>query len=137
LISQAVVVGDARPFIAALIVLKPESAALWAIDHGLDNPPLVELAGNAELRAVIRSAVDDANRSVSVAESIRDFALLPESLTIDGGELTPTLKVRRAVIENRYAHVIERLYGRSSELADKSDLYAMPRALEHALGHHT
>jgi long-chain acyl-CoA synthetase len=125
LISQAVVVGDARPFIAALIALEPESVTAWALAHGLGAAPLVELAGNADLRAVIRSAVDDANRSVSVAESIRDFALLPESLTIENGALTPTLKVRRSVVEHRYAHMIERLYGQpASALADKSDLYA-------------
>lgn len=60
---------------------------------------------------MVQSAVDDANRSVSRAESIREFALLPALLTIADGELTPTLKVRRAVVEARYAQVIERLYG--------------------------
>jgi long-chain acyl-CoA synthetase len=111
LISQAVVVGDARPFIAALITLEPEAMSRWATEHGLGDVPTTELAENVVLRAVIQSAVDDANRSVSRAESIRKFALLPEGLTITGGELTPTLKVRRAVVEKHYAQVIERLYG--------------------------
>ena len=69
-----------------------------------------ELAEDAEVRAVIRSAVDDANRSVSRAESIREFALLPEDLSIAAGELTPTLKVRRAIVDQHYDHIIERIY---------------------------
>jgi long-chain acyl-CoA synthetase len=111
LISQAVVVGDARPFIAALITLDHEAMSQWATEHGLGDVPTTELAENVDLRAAIQSAVDDANRSVSRAESIRKFALLPEVLTITEGELTPTLKVRRTVVEKHYAHVIERLYG--------------------------
>jgi long-chain acyl-CoA synthetase len=114
LISQAVVVGDARPFIAAFITLEPEAASQWGADHGLGNATVVELAENTELRAVIQSAVDDANRSVSRAESIREFAVLPDGLTIESGELTPTLKVRRAVVETRHANVIEQLYGQRS-----------------------
>lgn len=111
LISEAVVVGDARPFIAALITLDPEAVTEWATEHSLGDMPMTELADNVDLRAVIQSAVDDANRSVSRAESIRKFALLPEGLTIGGGELTPTLKVRRAVVEKHCGHVIEMLYG--------------------------
>lgn len=111
LISQAVVVGDARPFIAALITLDTEAMSQWAAEHGLSDLPLSELAEDVDLRAIIQSAVDDANGSVSRAESIRKFAVLPDGLTIAGGELTPTLKVRRAVVEKHYGHVIERLYG--------------------------
>jgi long-chain acyl-CoA synthetase len=115
LISQAVVVGDARPFIAALITLDPEAASQWATDHGLGSPTVVELAENNDLRAAIQSAVDDANRSVSRAESIREFVVLPDGITIESGELTPTLKVRRAVVETRHAKVIQHLYSATSE----------------------
>jgi long-chain acyl-CoA synthetase len=111
LISEAVVVGDDRPFIAALISLDPDAATRWATQRGLSDVTVADLAENVDLRAVIQSAVDDANRSVSRAESIREFALLPESLTIAAGELTPTLKVRRGVVEKHYSHVIERIYG--------------------------
>jgi long-chain acyl-CoA synthetase len=111
LISHAVVVGDARPFIAALIALDPEAVSEWAIENGLGTSPMTQLTDNVELRAVIEAAVDDANQSVSRAESIREFALLPEDLTIAGGELTPTLKVRRAVVEKVYRDMIETLYG--------------------------
>jgi long-chain acyl-CoA synthetase len=110
LISEAVVVGDARPFIAALITLDPEAATAWARQHGLSDVTMADLTKNVDLRAVIQSAVDDANRSVSRAESIREFALLPWNLTIAAGELTPTLKVRRAVVEKLYSNVIERMY---------------------------
>ena len=110
LISQAIVVGDARPFIVALISLDPEAVTQWSTDHGLGRRSMEELADNADLRAEIRSAVDDANESVSRAESIREFALLPDELSVEGGELTPTLKVRRTVIEARYAAAIDRLY---------------------------
>ena len=112
-ISQAVVVGDGRPFIAALIALEPDAVAQWAVDRGLGDTSLAGLADNSELRAVIRSAVESANRSVSTAESIRDFALLPDSLSVERGDLTPTLKVRRSVVEGRYADLIERFYGPS------------------------
>jgi long-chain acyl-CoA synthetase len=111
LISQAVVVGDARPFIGALVTLDPDAVAAWAVDRGHDGVPLAALEQNADLRAEIQSAVDDANRSVSRAESVREFVLLPDDLTIERGELTPTLKVRRAVVEQHYGHVIDRLYG--------------------------
>jgi long-chain acyl-CoA synthetase len=111
LISHAVVVGDARPFITALITLDPEAITHWATDHALREAPMTELAENADLRSVVQSAVDNANRSVSRAESIRKFALLPSDLTIAAGELTPTLKVRRAAVEKHYADVIERMYG--------------------------
>jgi long-chain acyl-CoA synthetase len=110
LISQAVVVGDARPFIAALITLDPDAAGQWANNHGLGDLPAEELTASAELRTVIQWAVDDANRSVSRAESIRAFEVLPDGLTIESGELTPTLKVRRSVVAARRADVIGRLY---------------------------
>jgi long-chain acyl-CoA synthetase len=110
LISQAVVVGDKRPFVAALVSPDPEAVAMWARAHGLGGVSMTGLVRSAELRSAVQSAVDDANRSVSRAESIREFALLPEELTISRGELTPTLKVRRAVVEAHYAQILEHLY---------------------------
>ena len=72
---------------------------------------MAELLEHELLRAHLQGAVDDANRSVSKAESIRAFAILPRDLTIESGELTPTLKVRRAVVAKTYGTVIEELYG--------------------------
>jgi long-chain acyl-CoA synthetase len=111
LVSQAVVVGDGRPFIGALVTIDEDAAGDWAVERGLLVTGSGELLALAELRAAVQQAIDDANRSVSRAESIREFAILPQDLTIAAGELTPTLKVRRFVVEKAYAPVIEQLYG--------------------------
>jgi long-chain acyl-CoA synthetase len=110
LISQAVVVGDRRPFVAALLALDEEALAVWAGEHGHPGATAADLADDSELRAELQRAVDDANQSVSRAESIRSFAVLPRDLTIDAAEITPTLKVRRANVEKCYADMIDGLY---------------------------
>jgi long-chain acyl-CoA synthetase len=111
LISQAVVVGDQRPFVAAMLAVDSEALQEWATDQELERLAVAELLDHELLRAHLQDAVDDANRSVSKAESIRAFAILPRDLTIDSGELTPTLKVRRAVVTDTYYTVIDELYG--------------------------
>jgi long-chain acyl-CoA synthetase len=110
LVSQAVVIGDARPFIAALVTLDEEAAHEWAAEHGRSDATTADLVDDEALVAEVQVAIDDANRSVSRAESIRTFALLPRDLTIESGELTPTLKVRRSVVTKSYQHVIDALY---------------------------
>jgi long-chain acyl-CoA synthetase len=110
LISQAVVVGDQRPFISAMLALDPEALEVWATDHGLNGLDTAQLFGHEELRSELQAAVDRANVSVSKAESIRKFAILPTDLTIGAGELTPTLKVRRSIVAKSYESVIEELY---------------------------
>jgi long-chain acyl-CoA synthetase len=112
LISQAIVIGDARPFIAALVTIDETAFGQWAMEHGHVGRGIAELCDADELRSVIRSAVDDANRAVSRAESIREFMILPRDLSIEADELTPTLKVRRAVVEKCYADVIDSIYTR-------------------------
>jgi len=111
LVSQAVVVGDERPFVAALITIDEDAFADWASEAGIAANTVAEAADTAELRAAIGAAVDEANLSVSRAESIREFAILPSDFTIDAEELTPTLKVRRAVVHYRYQAAIESIYG--------------------------
>jgi long-chain acyl-CoA synthetase len=111
LISQAIVVGDQRPFVAAMLALDEEALCEWAADQGLDGTVVRDLLDHALLRAELQAAVDTANRSVSKAESIRTFAVLPRDLTIAAGELTPTLKVRRMVVAKSYGYVIEEMYG--------------------------
>ena len=112
LVSQAVVIGDQQPFIAALITIDEDAFAIWAQEEaGTAGATVAEAADGAELRAVIAGAVDAANSSVSRAESIREFVILPRDLTIEAGELTPTLKVRRTVVAARYEAAIESIYG--------------------------
>jgi long-chain acyl-CoA synthetase len=110
LVSQAVVVGDQRPFIAALVTIDQDAFADWASETGLAVTTVAEAADTAELRAAINDAVDEANLSVSRAESIRKFAILPNDFTIDAEELTPTLKVRRTIVHLRYRAAIESIY---------------------------
>lgn len=107
LVSQAVVVGDGRPFIAALVTLDELAVAQWSGQQGSEH---FEPLGAADLQAIVQEAVDQANSSVSRAESIRKFVILPRDFTIAAGELTPTLKVRRVVVEKAYASVIDQLY---------------------------
>jgi long-chain acyl-CoA synthetase len=111
LVSQVMVVGDAKPFIAALVTLDADALGPWASAHGLDSASGQELARNADVVAEIQVAVDYANEAVSRAEAIKTFRVLPEDLSIEGGELTPTLKVKRSVVASKYAGVIEEIYG--------------------------
>ncbi|MGH9229454.1 MAG: AMP-dependent synthetase/ligase, partial [Acidimicrobiales bacterium] len=110
LISQAVVVGDDRPFIAALITIDHDAFAAWRAERDEPDLTVAEVVDRPDLRAVIQEAVDAANAAVSRAESVRAFAILPTDLAIDRGEVTPTMKVRRATVLARYADVIDRLY---------------------------
>jgi long-chain acyl-CoA synthetase len=112
LISQCLVVGDQRPFIAALITIDQESWPVWLKQHGHDaDTELADLVDDPELNADVQEAVDDANKAVSKAESIRKFAILPEDWTEQGGQLTPSLKLKRAVVHKEASAEIAALYG--------------------------
>jgi long-chain acyl-CoA synthetase len=112
LVSQCLVVGDAKPYIAALVTADPETLVQWKADNGKpETATIAELRDDPALRAEIQTAVDEANKAVSRAESIRKFVILDEDLTEAGGQLTPTLKVRRAIVVKQYAAQIELLYG--------------------------
>jgi long-chain acyl-CoA synthetase len=112
LISQAIVVGDNRPFIAALITIDEEQFPTWAQNKGKTGHKVADLVDDPDLRAEVQSAVDNANKAVSRAESIRKFEILTEDFTIEGGELTPTLKVKRNVVHDRHTEAIEALYSK-------------------------
>jgi long-chain acyl-CoA synthetase len=111
LISHCVVVGDRRPYVAALITLDMEGVSHWRRMNGKHPVPAELLTGDAELRAVLQRAVDEANKLVSRPESIRRFAVLPVDFTEEAGQLTPSMKLRRAVILRDFAREIEALYG--------------------------
>lgn len=111
LVGQIVVVGDQRPFIAALITLDPEMLRSWLQQHG-ENPdmPLSEAAQHPKVLAEIQHSIDRANTRVSRAESIRKFVVLDEEFTEANGTLTPKLSIRRHVILEKYAGVIDGIY---------------------------
>jgi long-chain acyl-CoA synthetase len=111
LVSQAVVVGDGRPFIGALLTLDPDASARWATGVAGDGADIATLLDDPRLLAELQTAVDAANSRVSRAESIRAFRVLPKDFTV-GVELSQKLSVRRHVVTERYADVIEDLYGR-------------------------
>lgn len=111
LISQAMAVGDNKPFIGALITIDPEAFDVWKQHHGKEATASVEdLAADPDLVAEIDLAVKQANQAVSNAEAIREFRILPSDFTVLTGELTPTLKVKRAVVAQRFAADIEAIY---------------------------
>jgi long-chain acyl-CoA synthetase len=111
LVSQCLVVGDRKPFIAALITLDPESLPAWLGQVGRPaSTPLAEIVDDPQLRAEVQLAVDDANNAVSRAESIRKFVILPIDWTEPGGQLTPSLKLKRNIVQAECADEIGALY---------------------------
>jgi long-chain acyl-CoA synthetase len=109
LVDQCLVVGDGRPFIAALVTLDREALPAWAERHG-KKADLRHLVGDADLRAEIEQAVDDANKAVSKAESIRKFRILADEWTEEGGQLTPSLKLKRNVVMREVRDEVAALY---------------------------
>ncbi|PXY28038.1 AMP-dependent synthetase/ligase [Prauserella muralis] len=111
LISQAMVVGDQRPFIAALVTLDEEFFPTWKAQNGKpENATVADLADDPDLHAAVQAAVDEANKQVSHAEAIKKFTILPHDFTESGGEITPSLKLKRNVVSKNYADDIESLY---------------------------
>jgi long-chain acyl-CoA synthetase len=110
LVAQACVVGDRRPYPAALIVLDAEVAPGWAAARGVPWSGLERFAADERVIAEVQSAVDATNQQVSRAHQIKRFAILPGEWSVETDELTPTLKLKRRVIHHKYAKEIERLY---------------------------
>jgi len=113
-VSQALVVGDRRPYAAALITLDPAEIGKWADERGLDGS-LETLARDEQVNALVQEIVDGVNRDRSRFEQIKRFAILPRDFEPDRGEVTPTLKLKRRVCMEHYAAEIEGLYGPESQ----------------------
>jgi long-chain acyl-CoA synthetase len=109
LVSQCVVVGDRRPYLVALVTLDPEEAAAYAKENGLDETP-AQLSANPDVKASIMAHVDQINQNFARVEQVKKIAILPEDLSQENGELTPTLKVKRAVVTAKRENEIEQLY---------------------------
>jgi long-chain acyl-CoA synthetase len=108
-VSQAMVYGDKRPYLVALVTLNVETVTRFAREKGIGGEPgtLVE---HVEVRAEVQRAMDDVNSRLSSFETVKRFAILERDFTIEGGELTPTLKVKRKVVSDRYEKLLEELY---------------------------
>jgi long-chain acyl-CoA synthetase len=109
LVSQCVVVGDRRPYLVALVTLDPEEALAYAREHGLPEDP-TELSRNPEVRAAIEAHLAKVNEKFARVEQVKKIAILPHDLSQESGELTPTLKVKRAVVADKHQGEIEQLY---------------------------
>ncbi|MGW9380629.1 AMP-dependent synthetase/ligase [Streptomyces albidoflavus] len=110
LVGQCMVVGDDRPYITALLTLEPEGIAHWRKMRKKEELTTEKLVGDPELLEALQKAVDDANKLVSRAESIRRFTVLPVDFTEEGGHLTPSLKIKRPAVEKDFAEEIEAMY---------------------------
>ena len=110
LIGQAVAIGDRRPYNVALIVLDPDVSAKWAAEHGIDGSPAA-LTGHESVQAEVERGVAEANSHLSRVEQIKRFTVLPADWLPGGDELTPTMKLKRKPIAEKYAAEIEGLYG--------------------------
>jgi long-chain acyl-CoA synthetase len=110
LVSQCMVVGDNQPFIAALVTIDPDALKAWVVNHKKDGASINDLINDPDLIAVVQTAVDEANKAVSKAESIRKFTILPVDFTIAGGHLTAKLSVKRHVVAKEFAQEIEALF---------------------------
>ncbi|MGH3911962.1 MAG: AMP-dependent synthetase/ligase, partial [Pseudonocardiaceae bacterium] len=111
LISQCMVMGDRQPYIAALVTLDAEALPAWGAEHGKPaSATAADLVDDEDLLVEVQRAVDEANKAVSKAEAIRKFQVLPVDFTESGGQLTPTLKLKRAVIAKDFATDIDALY---------------------------
>lgn len=110
LVSQCMVVGDNKPFIAALITIDQEALKAWSAANKKVGASLSELAKDPDLQAVIQTAVDEANKAVSKAESIRKFTILPVDFTLAGGHLTAKLSLKRHVVAQEFAKEINELF---------------------------
>ena len=110
MIGQACLIGDARKFVSALVTIDTEVAPGWAKSNGVPYTDLASFAADPRVIAAVQTGVDDANRRLSQVEAIKRFAILPTEWTADSGELTPTLKLKRSVVHERFGKEIEALY---------------------------
>ena len=111
LVGQCIVVGDGKPFIGAVVTIDPESWPAWLAQNSIPaNTTIAEMTQDPRLTAVVQSAVDEANKAVSHAEAIKKFSIVPVDWTEEGGQLTPSLKIKRRVIMEEHASDVSSLY---------------------------
>jgi long-chain acyl-CoA synthetase len=113
MVAQAVAIGDRRPYVTALVVLDEEITIAWAKTRGIEAPDLAALTTEPAIVAEVQAAVDEANTKLARPEQVKTFHIVPVAWTAESGELTPKLSMRRRVIGERYAQVIDAMYAGS------------------------
>jgi long-chain acyl-CoA synthetase len=126
LVGQACAIGDRRPFVSALIVLDSEVAPAWAKQHGIEFRSIGELAAHPKVVEGVQEAIDGCNSHVSQVEWVRTFTILPVEWTAESDELTPTLKMKRRVVLEKYSEEIEAMYGSAAMTAARSEAVGPP-----------
>jgi long-chain acyl-CoA synthetase len=109
-ISQVIVHGDRRNFVSALITLDEEATRKWAAGEGMRGKPYAEIVQSEAAKQLIATYIDEVNRTLARYETIKQFRILPKDLSVDAGELTPSLKVKRKVVEKNYAELLDKMY---------------------------
>jgi long-chain acyl-CoA synthetase len=109
-VEQAVIVGDKRKYVAALIVPDFERLRAWAKEHSIESADKHEMVADRRVVELMKAEVNRLTRELADYEKVKRIALLADEFSVDGGELTPTLKVKRRVVEEKYSEVIESLY---------------------------
>jgi long-subunit acyl-CoA synthetase (AMP-forming) len=110
LVDQAVAIGDRRKYVSALVTLDPDAAARWAKAQGIEETDVASLAENERVIEEVQRGVDEANDNLARVEQVKRFRILPEPWEPGGDELTPTMKLKRRPIAEKYEEEIEALY---------------------------
>jgi long-chain acyl-CoA synthetase len=109
-ISQVIVHGDKRNFVTALVTLDEEATMKWAKEKGMNGKEYGDVVKSKEAHDLIEPYIKEVNKNLAKYESVKNFAILPKDLSIDEGELTPSLKVKRKVVEKKYAPLLDKMY---------------------------
>jgi len=109
-LSQVIIHGDKRNFVTALVTLDEETTMKWANDHGMTGKPYAEVVKTDQARQLLAPFFDEVNKNLAKYETVKQFTILPRDLSIDEGELTPSLKVKRKVVEKKYAGLLDKMY---------------------------
>jgi long-chain acyl-CoA synthetase len=109
-ISQVIIHGDKRNFVTALVTLDEESTMRWASNHGMNGKAYAEIVATDQAKQLLAPYFDQVNKTLAKYETVKQFAVLPKDLSIDEGELTPSLKVKRKVVEKKYAALLDKMY---------------------------
>jgi long-chain acyl-CoA synthetase len=108
--SQIVVHGDGRNYVVALVTLDEEAITGWAKENGVKASSYEEIVTHEKTRTMVQGSIDQINNRVNRWETIKKFEILPQDLTIEDGDLTPSLKVKRKAVERKHAELLDRMY---------------------------